>query len=239
MKKLIITAVCAGAVAGVAFSQGNVNWNTLSAAAITWQTNSTTVSSLFGGGTAVGGSVGAAGGSASQGTGFYYELLVGSVYNGTVASAPTTIAGLASWTDSGLEATNSNTAGRVTTINPNAGATVASISQTVSNNIILVGWSANLGTTWAAALANLQNWSTFSQTLTSSAFLGFSSAGYVEGVATSISPGATVIGTGATSQGLPIDSLNTPLYILPIPEPGTIALAALGGASLLLFRRKK
>ncbi len=29
------------------------------------------------------------------------------------------------------------------------------------------------------------------------------------------------------------------LVLAPIPEPGTIALAALGGASLLLFRRKK
>ncbi len=29
------------------------------------------------------------------------------------------------------------------------------------------------------------------------------------------------------------------LGVLGVPEPGTIALAAIGGASMLMFRRKK
>ena len=49
-----------------------------------------------------------------------------------------------------------------------------------------------------------------------------------------------MFGTVNNVAGLPIDSLNTQLYfIIPVPEPGTMALAALGGLSLLAFRRKK
>ncbi|HUC85517.1 MAG TPA: PEP-CTERM sorting domain-containing protein [Candidatus Acidoferrales bacterium] len=38
------------------------------------------------------------------------------------------------------------------------------------------------------------------------------------------------IGNGTTGQNL---------VLTTVPEPGTLALAALGGASLLMFRRKK
>jgi hypothetical protein len=48
-----------------------------------------------------------------------------------------------------------------------------------------------------------------------------------------------VFGTTATAQGLPIQSLLTPLYLVPVPEPTTLALAGLGGLSLLLFRRQR
>ena len=41
------------------------------------------------------------------------------------------------------------------------------------------------------------------------------------------------------AQGLPIFSLLTPLYLVPVPEPTTLALAGLGGLSLLLFRRQR
>ena len=54
-----------------------------------------------------------------------------------------------------------------------------------------------------------------------------------------LNPGATVFGTAASAQGLPIFSLLTPLYLVPVPEPTTLALAGLGGLSLLLFRRQR
>jgi hypothetical protein len=46
----------------------------------------------------------------------------------------------------------------------------------------------------------------------------------------------------SSSVGVP--NLNNGLYhgsftIAPVPEPSTLALAGLGGAALLLFRRKK
>jgi len=44
-------------------------------------------------------------------------------------------------------------------------------------------------------------------------------------------------GTPANLTGW--NTLNTNLVLSPVPEPATMALAALGGASLLLFRRRK
>lgn len=46
---------------------------------------------------------------------------------------------------------------------------------------------------------------------------------------------------GATPPGLPSDltGWSSPVLLSPIPEPSTIALAGLGIASLLLFRRRK
>src|SRR5580698_3390441 len=106
MKKLILTSVCMLAVAGAAFAQGNVNWIALSPANITFVTNSTQNSSFIGGGPAGGTSIGAAGGSASLGTGFYYALLYQA--SASQLGAPTTLVDLAAWSFSGLMATNSN-----------------------------------------------------------------------------------------------------------------------------------
>jgi len=50
-------------------------------------------------------------------------------------------------------------------------------------------------------------------------------------------PNATPAGTPASLTGW--NTLNTNLVLSPVPEPATMALAALGGASLLLFRRRK
>jgi len=243
MKKLIISSVCAIAAAGSVFAQGNVQWQTISAAAVTFATNTVTYSSFTGGGPANGGTTGVAAtgvtqGAASLGSGFYYELLVGSAWNGSAQALPTSFAQFSSWTDSGLSGTNNPvTAGRASVFasQNNAGATVNAMSPSASNSIVLVGWSANLGTTWSTALATMEagNW-------TGNAFFGMTAEGYIEALSTTSSPGAVIFGNSATTQGVPIgNSLNTQLYLLAVPEPGTIALAALGGASLLLFRRKK
>jgi hypothetical protein len=46
--------------------------------------------------------------------------------------------------------------------------------------------------------------------------------------------------TGPFNVAFALDNLGDSqnLVLAPVPEPGTIALAALGGVSLLLFRRK-
>jgi hypothetical protein len=68
-------------------------------------------------------------------------------------------------------------------------------------------------------------------------FFGVTSTGYT--ASGSSNPGATLFATAANAQGLPILSLNTQLYLVPVPEPTTLALAGLGGLSLLLFRRQR
>jgi hypothetical protein len=240
MKKLVLTSMFSLAIAGAAFAQGSVNWGSINAGAFTAVTNSQTYSPLFGGGATGNGATGAAGGNASAGTGFYFELLYGGVYSGgSPSTQPTTLAALGTWHDSGLEATNSNTAGRATVISGNTGVTTpVGWNSGTTNYIMLVGWSANLGTTWSAASAALNSPTTLGN-LTTTAYFGESTVGFITPLATGTSVGSALFGTAATAQGTPINSLLTPLYVIPVPEPGTMALAALGGASLLLFRRRK
>jgi len=249
MKKLIIASACVLATAGAAFAQGNVNWTGPSAAAFTAQTNSGVYSSFSalnpGGAVNGGGTVGNTTGVASTGSGFYFELLIGSVWAGSAQAAPSTFGGLGAWSDTGLEASNNPAAlstGRFIAMQANSGTTLNGMSTSVSNNLIMVGWSANLGATYAAALANAQNsaFLTALQVAGSTAFWGVSHVGFLEALASTSAVGTTLFGNSTIAQGTPISSLLTPLDVIaPVPEPGTLALAALGGASLLLFRRKK
>jgi len=114
---------------------------------------------------------------------------------------------------------------------------------------IVVGWSANEGANWATVKAELAGAvlgtnATGNLTWTGG---GLKNGGYV---------GATVIGNGesgggplslpsyvlfgsaASAQGTPIIG-PTEMYLVTIPEPTTFALAGLGAASLLIFRRRK
>jgi len=248
MKKLTLTIICALAMTGVAFAQGTVNWSTISAFTMTAQTNSTQWSPVFPSleGSATGsGAIGDVAGNVSyaSGSGFYFELLYNTSFTGSQVAAPdaATLLG-GTWLDTGLTATNSSIPGRLASVNPSLSATVPWSSGT-TNNIMLVGWSANLGSSWTTVSNDLATYLFLSYT-TGDIFFGESATGYISPSATGASFGTAVFGTAATSQGLPINSLNTQLYILPAtttlaPEPSTIALAGLGGFSLLLFRRRK
>jgi len=236
MKKLVLTIGCVLAVTGAAFAQGTINWSGISAAAFTTQTNSTVYSSLsplFGGGAASSGITASIGNTVAGAGNWYAELLY--LASGSQASPPTTLAALESWSDSGAEGTGAASAGRWATVGGTAG-TVVPWSAGTTDSIVMVMWSANLGSTWAAAEAALNNWASDP---IAGAFLGVSATGYITTLATSVSPGSTVFATAATAQGTPIDSLLTPLYALQVPEPTTMALSGLGGLALLLIRRRK
>jgi hypothetical protein len=236
MKKLVLTTVCALAMTGAAVAQGLVNWGSISFSAMTAQTNSTQNSPFFGGAAVSGGAVGA---TAIGGPGFYYELLDNSYTVGGPAATIPTLASLLTWSDTGLGATNnaSGTAGRLNPIAPNASATVPWAAG-VTDSIVLIGWSANLGSSWGVVSNELKSGSYQTVLAGQQGFFGVSATGYITGN-TAPSPGATMFGTAASANGLPISSLNTQLYLLPVPEPATMALMGLGGLSLLLFRRQR
>jgi len=250
MKKLVLTTLAVAGLTAAAFAQGTVNWSG-SGASLVVQTNGTVYSSFSAAnanGATGSGSTGltlgntAANNAALGFTGYYYQLLVST----TAASAPTTVAGLGAWSDANLHATNSFLSnGRIIQDSTLGAGGIASNPQATASHwpagttegVLLVGWSANLGATWAAALANLQA----QGNLTPGAagyYFGVSAFGSLADNAAG-NPGVQVFGANPGQINNPV---GTPLVIeqlATVPEPGTLALAALGGASLLLFRRKK
>lgn len=122
-------------------------------------------------------------------------------------------------------ATNTSTAGRFSASSPNADSstTIPTIAAGNTAQFVVVGWSASLGTTLAQLEADYN---------TGIGFLG-----------QSVVSGPISLGNGGT---LPTPALFGGVApsiqgftLASVPEPATMALAAIGGASLLLFRRRK
>jgi len=142
-------------------------------------------------------------------------------------------ANTAAWTadtDTSAMAASTATAGRfaVTTPNPADGSStiVPTVAGGTTTYFEVVGWSANLGT----SLAQLET----SLSLGDVGYVGESSAS-----------GGLTLGNGALIPTPNLFAAAAPalqgfqLGPVVVPEPATMALAAIGGASLLLFRRKK
>ena len=234
MKKLALTIGCVVAVTGAAFAQGTLAWNSISPAGMTVQLNGN-LSPLFGGSSSVSGTF--LGTAASS---YYFELLYNTAFTGSQTASPT-LAALTggSWIDSGLQAVNSTaSAGKLTVLGSTTSAAISGWAGGIgalggtTNNVVLVGWSSNLGTTWSAVRNVLATWDD-----SFAASFGVSATGYL--VPNQGNPGATVFAAAANANGLPIFSVNTQLYALPVPEPATFALAGLGGLAMLMFRRRK
>lgn len=243
MKKLLFTMLVGSGLSIAAFGQGTVEW-TLVGGQFIGQTNATVYSSFeaSSGQPAAGGTVGnTAGNTLANNTalgyqGYYYELLA----SATASTAPTAPGQFSSWSDTGLWATNGAVSnGRIIQgpaqgVSANTQATAANWAAGVTENIILVGWSANLGSSWSTVLNELLNWNQYE---IANAYFGVSSVGdLASGTA---NPGVLVFGTGAGQINNGASAPDQLDLVATVPEPGTMALAALGGASMLLFRRKK
>lgn len=222
-----------------AFAQGYVAWNVSPAGDIIAMTNAANYSGLSGslGGGSTTGQPGTTGNVSGP---YYFELL----YSIVDTTTPTTLAELAAnWTATGLQLENNQGVnnGRLNELNPVSAAAIDPSYTGGNLQVMLVGWSANLGTAYGGSggvLSELQNWSTTE--VAGSAYFGMSFVGTAI-LSTSSSTGTTIWSATQTAGGLISNPSSSPmvLYELAVPEPGTMALAALGAASLFLFRRRK
>jgi len=158
----------------------------------------------------------------TPGASFYYALLTAPM--GTVDPLAFTFAG--------IYATNSaaTTGGRFQG-GSNLGVTVAGWAAGDSRSFEIAGWSANLGPNWNAAWLNPATRPGGAQDYFGLSGIGAGIAGGLDSNNASI-PALALIGPApAISSGFALTS--------PIPEPGTMAIAGLGAAALMIFRRRK
>jgi hypothetical protein len=94
-------------------------------------------------------------------------------------------------------------------------------------SIMVVGWSVSLGSSWSTVLAELNSgiWQ-------APGYFGETGVGTITPFATSGAGDPSIFPTTFANN-----TMN--LYAVPTPEPATIALAGLGGLSMLIFRRRK
>ena len=225
MKKILATLAVAITVAASSYGQGTLFLNNTGGSRVS--TNSAVGSATASGLTA-----------GNQGA-FYYALLY-STSQTTVGGSTAAVYGTgtgtyafnsAGWVDGmgGVYATNTTAVGRLqgAVLNSDGSFSVNGLAGGTTAQFVIVGWSGNIGSTLAAAEAWYAN-PTFAGWIGESAVSGPLAVGTLGST-----PALTL--WGAASPNIPGFTLG----LVNVPEPGTLALAALGGASLLLFRRKK
>lgn len=202
MKKILAILALASSVT-LGYSQGTVNFSTISA---TYAVSTNNVS---------------IGKTATAAKSYYYALLI-QTYTGAAANTINQNP-LNGWTFSGAYATNSSIiAGGISGGNQ----TISGWAAGTQEYVEVVGWSAALGTTWAAVDAALTGGG-FGSNL-----YGVSSVGVVTsgGGGTPAAPPAAIFAPTGVASGWQLST---------VPEPTTMALIGIGGLGLAMIRRRK
>jgi hypothetical protein len=112
---------------------------------------------------------------------------------------------------------------------PATGQFQLSMASGTTYDVAVAAWSASLGTSWTEVQAELGNGTQGGASWQANGFFGFINGGTITPALSS--PGSSIFPTVFTNGSLQ-------LYAVSVPEPTTIALASLGGLSLLAFRRR-
>lgn len=234
MKKVILGAIAIVALSNYSFAQGEVQINNTSTAG----------TKIFVNAVNGGQSAGQSGSLLTGASGAYtFELFYNTQANpaaGTPNVADSATPWLtAGWVDAGAadQGLNTGTSGRINDAG-NIGFVVlptsASTAVGVQANLELIGWNTAIGgstlssfeTAYTAALAT-QSTLQYGYSAVANILLGNNSA---PGNSNFFAPGSGGVSGFTLGQVTPV---------APTPEPATMALAGLGGLSLLALRRKK
>jgi hypothetical protein len=239
MKKIVTTILSLALGTMFVYSQGTVKFYNINSSFTVTTNNSL---SHFVGGTETGGSSALEPTSGNAAWGFYYALLTAPMSTFTYGTASSTNPVATGWTWTGLQGTNTIIAGSLngpggnngTTVNswPSAPTDGSAYSQGTEMQFLIVGWSSNLGTGWVGVSNELatSTWTTLGLFGVSEMGWGYSGGG---GTPTLSTPSLFSV-----TAGMP-GGLTKGFVLYQVPEPTTLAMAGLGGLSLLLFRRRK
>jgi len=225
MKKLLTIAALVGATS-LSFGQGYVSFGNTSGTRFSTNAPGATAGTGF---TTV-----AAGTTVGQ---FYFALFAAPSTQNTISTAtdPT----LNGWTVVAI-GTNLTQGGRFTgnTVDAQTGVQIAGFATGVTADFAVAGWSGSIGTSWAQAQAWWNNGNATGSSTTAGYFAINPLIANDVPMAASGGPYPATFANPPTANVMYGWGLNYYPTVV-VPEPSTFAIAGLGAAAMLIFRRRK